>query len=171
MFHTLLQNSKLCDTSVVSTLHVVITISEIGKYKCRVASNDICLYQVLQKLVKWFKSRKTLSQTQADIHTVTQWPKAGIAEQEDAATDRQRHHKHISAETNRHATKEELLGVVFSVWFTPRLYTEDQREKLISRKSESAFGSRELQVSSGSLWSAVRNVHCYQPLPSNDWWQ
>jgi hypothetical protein len=46
------------------------------------------------------------------------------------AVDRQRISKHISAEMNQHATIEELLEVVFSVWSVLRPYNEDQQEKL-----------------------------------------
>jgi hypothetical protein len=37
--------------------------------------------------------------------------------------------KHVSAATNQHATKEELLEAVFSIRSVPRIYSEDQREK------------------------------------------
>jgi hypothetical protein len=37
-------------------------------------------------------------------------------EQEEAAIGRQRRGEHISAATNQHATTEELLEAVFSVW-------------------------------------------------------
>jgi hypothetical protein len=53
-------------------------------------------------------------------------------EQEEAAIARQRRGKHVSAATNQHATIEGVLEAVFSVWSVPRLYSEDQREKLVT---------------------------------------
>jgi hypothetical protein len=50
-------------------------------------------------------------------------------EQEDAAVDRQRRGKHISATKNKHATIEELFEAVFSMRPLPRLYSEDQQQK------------------------------------------
>jgi hypothetical protein len=41
------------------------------------------------------------------------------------AIARQWHGKHISTATNEHATIEELLETVFSVWSMPRLQNED----------------------------------------------
>jgi hypothetical protein len=38
--------------------------------------------------------------------------------------------KQISIAANQHATTEELLEMVFSVWSVLRLYSEAQREKL-----------------------------------------
>jgi hypothetical protein len=38
-----------------------------------------------------------------------------------------------------------------------------------SLRSELAVSCLELQVKDGSSWLAVRNFHCYQPLPSNDY--
>jgi hypothetical protein len=81
-------------------------------------------------------------------------------EQEEAAIARQRRVKHVSAAMNQHPAIEELLEAVFSVWSTPRPYSEDQLEKLMSRRLESAVSSHELQVSSGSLWLAVKYFHC-----------
>jgi hypothetical protein len=51
----------------------------------------------------------------------------------EAAIARQQRGKHISATTNQHETVEELFESVFSVWSAPRLYSEDQWEKLVSR--------------------------------------
>jgi hypothetical protein len=81
-------------------------------------------------------------------------------EQEDAAIARQQRRKQVSAATNRHATIEELLEVVFSLWCMQRLYSEDQQEKLVSRRSGSVVCICELQVRNGSLWLAMRNLHC-----------
>jgi hypothetical protein len=53
-------------------------------------------------------------------------------EREEAAIAMQQHSEHVSAAMNQHATTEELLEVVFSVWSTPRLYSEDEQEKLVS---------------------------------------
>jgi hypothetical protein len=52
-----------------------------------------------------------------------------------------------SAATNQHATTEEVLKAVFSVWSAQRLYSKDQRATAISH---------ELQVSSGSSCLAVK---------------
>jgi hypothetical protein len=57
--------------------------------------------------------------------------KAEIAEQEVAIAG-QWHGKYNSTSTNQHATTEEPLETVFSVWSTLRLYSEDQQEKLAS---------------------------------------
>jgi hypothetical protein len=59
----------------------------------------------------------------------------------EAVIARLRHGKHASAATNQHATIEELLQTVFSVWSTQRLYSKEQRRKLVSRRSESAVSS------------------------------
>jgi hypothetical protein len=59
-----------------------------------------------------------------------------------------------SARDNR-----ELLKAIFSLLSAPRLYSEDQREKLVSGRPESVVSCRELQVSSGSPWLAIRNHH------------
>jgi hypothetical protein len=53
-------------------------------------------------------------------------------EQEEAAIARQRRHKRVSTSTNKHATVEELLEMVFSIWSVLRLYSEDQPEKSVS---------------------------------------
>jgi hypothetical protein len=83
-----------------------------------------------------------------------------MVEQEGVVIARQQHGKHVSAAKNQHSTIEELLEVVFSVWSVPRLYSEDQWNKLVIRRSELAVSSHELHVSSGSSWSAMRNLHC-----------
>jgi hypothetical protein len=51
-----------------------------------------------------------------------QWLKAGILKLEEAPIATQRRGKH-SAATNQHATTEELLEAVFSMWSAPRLYS------------------------------------------------
>jgi hypothetical protein len=48
--------------------------------------------------------------------------KAGIVEQGEVATARQRHDKHVSTAMNQQATTEELLEAVFSVWSSLRLH-------------------------------------------------
>jgi hypothetical protein len=53
-------------------------------------------------------------------------------EKEEVAIATQSCGKHISAAINQHATTDELLEAVFSVWFVPRLYSKDQQEKLVS---------------------------------------
>jgi hypothetical protein len=70
--------------------------------------------------------------------------KVGIFEQEKAAIARQRCRKQASAATNRHGTIEELLEAVFSMMSVTRLYSEDQQEELVSRRSESAVRNLEL---------------------------
>jgi hypothetical protein len=80
--------------------------------------------------------------------------------EQEAATARQWRGIHVSEETNRHAKTKELLKVVFSALSAPRVYTKDQWEKLNSRKLGSAVSSHELEVSSGSSWLAVKNLHC-----------
>jgi hypothetical protein len=73
---------------------------------------------------------------------------------------RQQRRKHFSATTSQHVTIEELSEDQNSMQPASRLHSEDKREKLISRRSESAVSSRELQVSSCSSWLAERNLHC-----------
>jgi hypothetical protein len=60
---------------------------------------------------------------------------------------------------NEHATLEELLEVVFSMWFAVRQYSKDQREKLV-KWGQSWRLIHKLQASSGSTWLAVRSLHC-----------
>jgi hypothetical protein len=55
-------------------------------------------------------------------------------EQAEVAIAKQWHGKHVSTAVNQHATIEELLEAVFSMQSVPRLYSEDQWEKLVSRK-------------------------------------
>jgi hypothetical protein len=57
---------------------------------------------------------------------------ARIADPETTSIARQQHGKHVSAVTNNHATIEELLEVVISMWFVLRLYKDNQREFLVS---------------------------------------
>jgi hypothetical protein len=52
------------------------------------------------------------------------------AAKKEAAVAMQLRGKHISAATNQHATTEELLEVVSTMWSMPRLYNEEQRGKL-----------------------------------------
>jgi hypothetical protein len=61
---------------------------------------------------------------------------------------------------NKQTTMEKLLGAVFTVLSAPSLYKDDQLEVEV--------GSRELQVSSGSLWPASMNLFCLQSLHKND---
>jgi hypothetical protein len=65
--------------------------------------------------------------------------KAGTVKQEEAAIATQWHGKHVSTAMNLQATIKELLEVVFSVWSALRLYSEDQQQKLVSRRSELAL--------------------------------
>jgi hypothetical protein len=51
------------------------------------------------------------------------------------------HSKHVPASTNKHATIEALLQMVFPVWSAPKLYSEAQRGKLVSWRSELAVSS------------------------------
>jgi hypothetical protein len=44
---------------------------------------------------------------------------------EETAIARQRHGKHVSVAVDMHATVEELLEAVFSMWSVPRLYNEN----------------------------------------------
>jgi hypothetical protein len=55
-------------------------------------------------------------------------------EQEEKAISRRRRGKHFPAAMNQHAKIEKLLEAVFSVWSSPSLYSDDQREKLIGGK-------------------------------------
>jgi hypothetical protein len=98
-------------------------------------------------------------QAMKSLHIVTWRLKAGIVKQE-AAIASQQHIKHVPAAVNQHATIEELLEVVFPVWSVLRLCSQDQQEKLDSWRSELAVSSRELLVSSGNSWLAMRNLHC-----------
>jgi hypothetical protein len=70
------------------------------------------------------------------------------------------HSRQVSAAKNQHATTEELLEAVFSVWPVLSLYSEDQQKKLVSCRLESVVSGFELQVSSNSSWLTVRNLHC-----------
>jgi hypothetical protein len=63
---------------------------------------------------------------------VTRLLKARIVEKEEAATATQWRSKQFFTATNKHGTIEKLMRVVFSVQSTPRLYNEDQQEKLAS---------------------------------------
>jgi hypothetical protein len=51
---------------------------------------------------------------------------------EETAVARQRLDKHLAAALDMHATIEELLEALFSVWFVPKLYSESHQEKLVS---------------------------------------
>lgn len=53
-------------------------------------------------------------------------------EPEETAAARKRLEKHVSTATNMHATVEELLEAVFSMWSVPRLCSEGHWEKLAS---------------------------------------
>jgi hypothetical protein len=90
---------------------------------------------------------------------VTCWLEARILEQEEVAIARPWCGNDLSTATNQHAIIEELLEVVFSVWFAVRQYSKDQREKLM-RWGQSRRLIRKLQASSGSTWLAVRSLHC-----------
>jgi hypothetical protein len=46
----------------------------------------------------------------------------------DAATARQRHGNNMSAQMDTHATIEELLETMFSMWSMPWLYNEGKRQ-------------------------------------------
>jgi hypothetical protein len=83
-----------------------------------------------------------------------------IAEQEQVAGARQWHGKHVSAAMNNHATIEELLEVVFSIWSMPRLYsmylTSEKSWSWISRRLKPgmtvlAKASSNLTINQGSL--------------------
>jgi hypothetical protein len=63
-------------------------------------------------------------------------------ERVEAVITMQRHGKHVSAATDTDATIEDP---VLSVWSAPSLYGVDQLEKLVSRWSELAVSSLELQ--------------------------
>jgi hypothetical protein len=78
--------------------------------------------------------RKLRTSSKDTAHTVRWRLKAGIVERIDAAISRQWNDEHVSAAKNQHATIAELLEAVFSMQSLPRLYGEDQREKLISRR-------------------------------------
>jgi hypothetical protein len=54
--------------------------------------------------------------------------KAGMMEQAEADIATQRRGKHSPAAMNQHATTQEMLEALFSVWSTPTLYIEDQLE-------------------------------------------
>jgi hypothetical protein len=51
---------------------------------------------------------------------------AVIADPEKASIARQWHGKYLSMITNNYAATDELLEVVFSMWFVPRVYKENQ---------------------------------------------
>jgi hypothetical protein len=73
---------------------------------------------------------------------MTRWLKVRIVEQDKTAIVRQWHGKCVSIAMNSHAAIEELLEAVFFVQFLLTLYSEDQRDKLLSRSSESAVSSQ-----------------------------
>jgi hypothetical protein len=56
--------------------------------------------------------------------------KTGIVE-EDVAVARLRRGKYVSAATNQHARRGQLLEAVFSVLSAPKLYSEEKREVLV----------------------------------------
>jgi hypothetical protein len=58
--------------------------------------------------------------------------KAGIVEGINSAIERKRRGKHVSAARSKHATIEKLLEVMFAMRSAPRLYNEDELEKLVS---------------------------------------
>lgn len=91
-------------------------------------------------------------------------------EHKQVAIARQWFSKYISAAKNKHEILEEQSGMVFSVQSALGLYNESQQEKLASRRLELAVRVCELQMSSGNPWLAMRNLHCLQPLPGNDYW-
>jgi hypothetical protein len=55
--------------------------------------------------------------------------KGAIIEPEETTVARQPLYKQLSAAMDKHATIEELLEAVFSVWSVLRLYIEGHREK------------------------------------------
>jgi hypothetical protein len=89
-------------------------------------------------------------------------------EKEKAAIARQRCGKHVSIASNQHATIQDLLEAVFRV-----VHPKARYQGPMGRVSQLEVGvdvsSFELQVSSGSLWLAMKNLHCQQLLPSNDY--
>jgi Holliday junction resolvasome RuvABC ATP-dependent DNA helicase subunit len=60
--------------------------------------------------------------------------KARKVDRIDVATAMQRCGKHVSMATNEHATIEEPLDTVFSMWSMLRLYNKDEMDKLVSRQ-------------------------------------
>jgi hypothetical protein len=80
--------------------------------------------------------------------------------QVEVVTARQWHGKHVSAPMDTDATTEE--DAVFSMRSVPRPNNKDQvqQEQQPSSRSVSQSVSHELQVSSGSSWLAIRNLHC-----------
>jgi tRNA A37 threonylcarbamoyladenosine synthetase subunit TsaC/SUA5/YrdC len=65
----------------------------------------------------------------------------------EAVIARRQHGKHVSAATDTNAA---IAVTVFSARSTQRLYNKGHQQP----------GSHELQVSCGSSWLAVRNLHC-----------
>jgi hypothetical protein len=64
---------------------------------------------------------------------VTRQLKTRIGEGVEVVIARQQSGKHVSTVINQNTTTEELLEVVFSVWYMPKLYSEDQHEKSVSQ--------------------------------------
>jgi hypothetical protein len=65
-----------------------------------------------------------------------------------AAIASQRHFKHMSATTNKHATIDKPLEKMFSVKSVPRLYSEDSREVEV----EDDHVETESNTSTVALW-------------------
>jgi hypothetical protein len=64
--------------------------------------------------------------------------------QKEASIARLRRCEHFSVATNQHAEIEQVLDAVFYMWSALRLYRGDQREKLVSWRSESVVSSLDL---------------------------
>lgn len=69
-------------------------------------------------------------------------------EQKEVAFAIQQCINHLSAAKNKHATVEELLGVMFSVWSVLMLYNEDQVDKEWSLPCKKIFGIMKFIISS-----------------------
>jgi hypothetical protein len=62
-------------------------------------------------------------------------------ERRDGTNDGQRRGEHLSAATNKHETVGEPIEQLIHFWFVRRLYSEGQREKLITVESRLEAGS------------------------------
>jgi hypothetical protein len=101
--------------------------------------------------------------SQLFLYTVTWWLQAGIVEWIEKVIARQWRCKHVSNTRDTDATTEDA---VFSTWSTLR--SNGKSWSVIGRSQQ--LVSCGIQERSCSLWLAVRNLHCYLPLSSNDKW-
>jgi hypothetical protein len=65
------------------------------------------------------------------FYIVTRHQKNGIVEPEETAVAGKRRNKHLSMAVNMHATTEQMLEAVFSIWFMPSPCSKGERDSLV----------------------------------------